>query len=263
MIGTPELYKLYKECQKLKVIEEIKKVKFLHKEKEIIINHYKNYIALYSQYTGIDYYYMYNDLEMPEFKTKFTIGLMKDTLVKVKECFETLVKINIEIKSLQEKIEVHHNNKITLKIYSDIIRMFSQAMIEEIVKGYILRLGCIGQIQVVRKQRKGKNVNWNASMRLKEHLLNDGVEILKHDIDDNLNVINNGGEPYLIYYTSDEAYWLIWDRSRQTFFNKEDYPLYPFYNLLFTKGEDDKGSIMRLVRTWQQDKFAHLRYAKR
>lgn len=262
MIGTPELYTLYKEFQKYKVIEEINKVKALHKEKDVIINHYKNYVSLYSQYTGIDYYYMYNDLEMPEFN-KTNISLMQDTLTKVKDCFKLLVAMNVEIDRLQNVIKVHHNNKITLKIYSDVIRMFSQAIIEEIVKGYVLRLGCMGQIQVVKKQRKGKNVNWNASMKFKEQLLEEGRPILKFDIDDNLNVVDNGGEPYLIYFTSEEAYWLIWDRSRQTFFNKEEYPLFPFYNLLFTKGEDDKGSIMRLVRTWQQDKFAHLRYAKR
>ena len=49
----------------------------------------------------------------------------------------------------------------------------------------------------------------------------------------------------------------------ETYMNANFHKLFPFYNLLFTKGEDDKGSIMRLVRTWQQDKFAHLRYAKR
>ena len=125
-------------------------------------------------------------------------------------------------------------------------------------------MGCLGTMQVVRKKRKpGKNINWVASIRYRDDLISRNIKILKYSVDDNNNLVSNGGESWFIYYTSDEAYWLIWDRKNQTFFTKEKYPLFPYYNFLFTKGEHEKGVILRLVRTWQEDKFVHLKYQKR
>ena len=264
MIGTPELYNLYKLTQKLKVQSEINKVSKLEKKKNELIDFNKNYVKAYSDYKGKDYYFEYNTLDMPVFPLKENIELMNKALVVTKGLFKQLVEINKEIKELTEIIDRHHNNKITLKIYSDVIRMMNQEMIEEIVKGYVLKMGCLGQILVVRKKRKpGTNVDWGNTHKLKQALIEEGKKILQYDLDEENNVINNGGEPYFLFHNSEEAYWLIWDRTRQTFFDEENYPLFKYYNILFTKGEDDKGSIMRLVRTYQNDKFAHLRYPKR
>ncbi len=266
MLGTPELYQLYKRFQKEKVIKEINEIKKLELEKNNLIQENLGIIVYYSDIKKIDYFLLYNTLEMPKFPIKENLGILQDILTKLKALFTRLIKINYLIIELKESVEIHYNNTITLKMYSDIIRWFNLEIIGNMCQGYILRLGVLGQIQVVRKVVKKPGIDWGTTMKVKKDLLKRGEKILEFEPDDDGNLIGNGGEPYFIYYTNDEAYWFIWDRRiGKHIFNTQNFPLFNLYTMRFIRGDykSNKASINRLVRTWREDEYAPLRFAKR
>lgn len=114
------------------------------------------------------------------------------------------------------------NWDIPLSLYKSVIRDFWKEISKAILKGGSLSFG-IGQFFIAENKRTIKlskegniinNINWGASNKRKQELLNQG-KIPFEATRDMFNEItgDNGGEPWLIYFTNDSFFSWVWNKN--------------------------------------------------
>lgn len=159
-------------------------------------------------------------------------NLEKEIKEKIYKITNTLIAVNkLYRRKLNSLVEIK-KNKVTEVIFKDIIYTFNQILIkDELLKGEIFRVPNLGLIAVVRKTRseKKKVINWNASNKYKQQLIEEGKLPREYTRDNKGNIISdNGGVDWLITFSEPYSYWLFWNRFKKLGFqNASLYSLVP------------------------------------
>lgn len=122
------------------------------------------------------------------------------------------------------KFFTEKNGKLVDKTtFSSILKAYNKAFMELVItEGVKLSIGgTTGHIQVVKKERRlrgGKlamQADFPSSLKIKREIIARGGIPLENYKDDEGNIIgNNGGEPWLVYYTDPYKLKIKWIRHR-------------------------------------------------
>ena len=134
------------------------------------------------------------------------------------------------------------------KIFHKLCIEFNTAVMDEVIyKGREFDMGFrLSTIEVVRADRdfKNKTINWNASNKLKEKIIEEGGTPYSKD--------NPEGEKWFVYYTDDWYCRINWNKSRCIVKNKTA------YRFIATRGKI--GNKTKLKNLLNSDELAHLKY---
>ncbi len=214
----------------------------LKQSQKYLLNKIKNYEVYINNFTTLDYEKIneHKKLLTSEdivFKIKSTNE--EEIVYKIKFITDinNLILTNISINKVDNeynKLQKRTNNFV---IYKFIIANFNKLISEEILKGETFNLGFkLGNIRIQKKSRyKGhleerekeylsthesiykphvyKVINWGESNKLKKKIIERGGIPYKAIRDENgVKTGDNGGEQWMIYFTTDYSYWWKWDK---------------------------------------------------
>lgn len=133
---------------------------------------------------------------------------------------------SIEIKKLTSPIKYKLKTQIPYKKFKQIIELYNDMMMHEILMGNKMHLGQgLGHIYIIELERKIKKSasgnyytypNWNASLTLKQKLIDEGKIPFETIKDKEGNIIgNNGGENWMVYYDDKFICKFYWSKGKK------------------------------------------------
>lgn len=131
------------------------------------------------------------------------------------------------------------------KIYTKIINRCNTDIINHLLKGEKIQFPKkLSYIEIRRSTRNFNKpqVNWNASNKLKEKLLNEGKKLYDDETGE--------GHEWIIYYTDDDYCFTYWNKFRCNIPNKTVYKFVPSRG---TKGLSTK--LKQFLRKDERNKF--------
>lgn len=139
---------------------------------------------------------------------------------------------------------------LSKEIFYTLCQEFNQRVMEEIIlEGYRFNLGeNLSTISIGRIKRnyKNKQIDWAASKKLKQELLDEGKKLY----DDK----TGEGHEWLIYYTNEWYCRFYWNKGKCTVPNKTA------YKFVATRGK--KGNKTKLKNLLNEDDLAYLKFEK-
>ena len=182
---------------------------------------------------------------------------IRRTINMIVQINKNLNKINLNLKELEA-------NKIDESVFRDIINTFNSKISDEILKGYVFKLG--GGLGVVRIKkvlcdtRVKKRINWNESNKKRKELLDNNIlpfQVIERD-ENKKAIKDNGGEDWFVYFNGAFDYLWHWSKNYNLVPNSAYYKFRPtIYN-----NETSKGTVLGNVNKLAQIKSSNSELVK-
>lgn len=140
-----------------------------------------------------------------------------------------------------------YSGPLTEEEFKKVCRVFNKKAVDALLEGKRIDLPHrLGYFQIIRIPRNFKKprVNWGASNKLKQQLLDEGKELY----DDS----TGKGEKWIVYYTDDFYCRYYWSKKHCKVRNKSVYKFVP------TRGK--VGAKQKLIDLLKRDELAYLSF---
>lgn len=176
-------------------------------------------------------------------------------------------KILNRIVTYNKRIEIlnYDYNKIVLKKidkkkFNFIITNANDMIIEYILDGHVFKFGHhAGELYITRIERSPSSStttigkpNWKASKKLKDQLIQQGVQIRTKE--------NPNGANWLVPKTDHFDYRIRWRKGKCRIKGKQKFHFFPTKSSTLSSGK--KTFVTRLYERLENDPFAHIKYMK-
>ena len=171
----------------------------------------------------------------------------KEDLVRL---VRSLLAVNKLITRSSDRVTLLKSNIIPEKVFKQVLRAFNQGIVDAILKtGYEYTFGSSVGSLVVRGLPRGdkKVVDWGKSYVKKKEILANGSIPFKAVYDDKLNKIgDNGGIPWLVYFTNQLEYWWYWCKRGSNTENMTFYGFTPTFTNIKLLNEHKKDPVFTM-----------------
>jgi hypothetical protein len=170
------------------------------------------------------------------------------TTFKIHTC-NKYSKVAKGIKDIYEEYVEGNEEPVDYELFKNIIYSFNEGVVDLLVEGYEVNLGYqLAALSIVRVKRdpRTQRVDWAASMKLKNELLESGEEIFDSKTGE--------GEKWLVYYTDDKYFRWRWNKEQCRIKNKY------VYRFDAARGNNGKSPKEKLTDLLKNDDLAYLRF---
>lgn len=141
------------------------------------------------------------------------IGNVADDIKRdIAEFQKQFKRLNI----LNDILVTEINKIVQAKVYNHIIKKFCLAIRQRMIEdGYNFNMGLAGNLFIKDRGYSKKSIDWPASLKLKELIIEKGnVPYEKLGKDEEGNIIDNGGEKWLVTRDNHHNCYVTWHRAR-------------------------------------------------
>jgi len=177
---------------------------------------------------------------------------------------ETNKKIEKEEKLLKEELL----KQTTAKVYKRTIEVFNKAIANEILKGYTFQLSHrLANIRIkkhLRTEKSKKRIDWAASNKLKQSIIEQGLIPFKVMEYDSMKrpIADNGGVKWFVYHEAEHSYTWYWQKELCKVYNSRLYRFRPsVFGNFYPKSLDRSYTIKEILDktdTGLSDKINHI-----
>lgn len=253
-IGPKEIYESYNK-------EFVDKKTFLLSEKEnytntkdYLLDNLKTFEHYIVNFTNLRYNHLPNITRtISERVFNRVVDIAGVNPVAIRRCINMIAEINNRLEVIEKELLIINQNVINEDIHRKVLNMFNKELSDEILKGYIFKIGRgLGVIKIKKvlcDTRIKKRINWNESKKLKAELELQGklpFKVIERD-ENGKNIADNGGVNWFVYFDNAFDFLWHWSKNRNIVFNSAYYKFKPtIYNN--TSNGGGLGNINRLAQ---------------